>query len=134
MTPLFQILISAISWLQTRATKSNLFKVRSLGKSAPVFFVLIFVDPVITRHGARTPYSIIPDDPTVWNCYLEQTGIPFSTHFKNGFFPSQSVDIEETIAGTLGPQPAPSRTYRRRYVPDVEVLRGNCSQGFSPQI
>ena len=68
----------------------------------------------ISRHGDRTPASYFPQmeikTPVVWNCSLEQFETPVSYS-------------DSWMYNT------PSRLFRRVYLPDVEVLPGNCYFG-----
>lgn len=66
---------------------------------------------VVTRHGARTPYTIMPPKVrTVWDCQLNPISI-----FNVGY------------SSELGH--SPSRLYRKVYISGSEPLAGNCSQG-----
>jgi hypothetical protein len=62
------------------------------------------------RHGARTPYSEIPNHSAVWNCTLNGFELPDT---------SMGADILESV-----PQ-----IYRKNYLPNEELLPGNCNQG-----
>ena len=64
---------------------------------------------VITRHGARAPYQLFPDEwDTEWNCTVHPAGTLGGSNYR------------------LDPY---NRLYARAYIPDKQVLRGNCAQG-----
>lgn len=75
-------------------------------------FLILF--SVMTRHGDRTPDSLIPSDNTVWDCTLNNLFTPTSVH--------EHVDSTK-------PHPLPPRFYRKLYLPNREFLPGNCARG-----
>jgi len=64
---------------------------------------------VVTRHGDRTPTQLLPIENEVWNCSLNWLDI-FSDDTSN-------IEVQ------------PQRLYRRTYLPNRELLPGNCSLG-----
>jgi len=63
---------------------------------------------IIMRHGARTPYGEIPNHAAYWNCTLTGLEVPDQTS-------QPDINID--------------RIYRKNYIPDMEVLPGNCNEG-----
>ncbi|KAJ3450995.1 lysophosphatidic acid phosphatase type [Anaeramoeba flamelloides] len=63
---------------------------------------------VFTRHGDRTPIKNFPDDGTEWFCQENELQVP-----------SQNLD---TSVSTI-------RLYRKMYLPNRNVLPGNCTYG-----
>jgi len=61
---------------------------------------------VITRHGARSAFDELPNNPAVWNCQLNT----FSISSIN----KQPLDV----------------LYRKKYIPNRQHLQGNCPQGY----
>lgn len=74
--------------------------------SANVELVLV---QVVIRHGARSPYVLFGDEVGIqWNCTAHPAG-SFGT----------------SPISSLSPR---NRVYAGAYVPDVQVLHGNCAQ------
>eukprot|EP01090_Pellita_catalonica_P005596 TRINITY_DN1572_c0_g1_i1.p1 TRINITY_DN1572_c0_g1~~TRINITY_DN1572_c0_g1_i1.p1 ORF type:complete len:400 (+),score=40.09 TRINITY_DN1572_c0_g1_i1:335-1534(+) len=64
---------------------------------------------IVTRHGARTPYSSIPNQEATWLCNLNPLSIP-------------EFGVSDSILFS-------GRLYRTQYISGREFLKGNCSQG-----
>jgi len=63
---------------------------------------------VLTRHGARAPFTILPHDNAPWYCSATLLSIP-----------NTNTDSKVNL----------TRVYREKYIKGVEILPGNCSEG-----